>query len=300
MKFSNYIRDLLFRYECVIIPEFGGFVTNTVGSKIDALKHTFYPPTKKLSFNPQLKNNDGLLANYISTVENCSFEEALSKITTEVKTWKKTLKKKTLVIENIGTLLINKEGKIIFSPLKTNNYLTSSFGLYPFSTPAIERVAYKQKTTPLHPKKKNRVHYLKYAASAAILLTIGTVGTIGWRSIQQKQIQALEVLQQEKLYDKIQKATFVIDNPLPEIKLNVVKKITKKYHLIAGAFAEGSNAERKLKQLKDKGFNAKIIGINKWGLTHVAFDSYETRDEAVKDLKEIRIKEAKDAWLLIK
>ncbi|MCK5537667.1 MAG: hypothetical protein KAI79_12630, partial [Bacteroidales bacterium] len=61
---SKYIRDLLYRYECVIIPEFGGLLTKTISTKIDEETNTFYPPTKQLGFNSQLIENDGLLANH--------------------------------------------------------------------------------------------------------------------------------------------------------------------------------------------------------------------------------------------
>ena len=63
MQLETYISDLLYRYECVIIPEFGAFLTQPVSAKVDISSNTFYPPKKVLSFNEQLKNNDGLLAN---------------------------------------------------------------------------------------------------------------------------------------------------------------------------------------------------------------------------------------------
>ena len=74
----------------------------------------------------------------------------------------------------------------------------------------------------------------------------------------------------------------------------------KKFHLIAGAFGQESNAFKKVKQLKRKGFNAQIIGVNKWGLTQVSFESYTTREEATEHLQIIKKSIAKDAWLYIK
>ena len=69
MQLEIYISDLLYRYDCVTVPDFGAFLTSRVSAKIHESTHTFYPPKKVLSFNEQLQNNDGLLANYIAEVE---------------------------------------------------------------------------------------------------------------------------------------------------------------------------------------------------------------------------------------
>ena len=77
MQLSPYIKDLLYRYECVIIPGFGAFLANYTSASIDADSSTFYPPGKTISFNRQLQTNDGLLANYVASVEGTSSELAL-------------------------------------------------------------------------------------------------------------------------------------------------------------------------------------------------------------------------------
>ena len=92
MKLATYISDLLYRYECVIIPNFGGFVTNEISAKVNAFTHTFNAPSKQLTFNSHLQNNDGLLANYIANVANVSYSNAVEIINAEVKNWKLQLK----------------------------------------------------------------------------------------------------------------------------------------------------------------------------------------------------------------
>jgi hypothetical protein len=298
MQLSNYISDLLYRYECVIVPGFGGFISNTISSKINHFTHTFYPPAKKIAFNGQLTNNDGLLANYIAAVEKCSFEEANEKITVQVISWKKQLKKSNLKFSKIGDLSLNKEHKIVFTPFEEINYLRDSFGLESYAFPPIKRETYNQKVVSVATieKKKNSSFY-KYAASVAVLLTLGT---LGWRNNQEKQLKALELQQQEVIEKKIQEATFFISNSLPEINLDLVKEMPKKYHLMAGSFREKSNAYKLVKQLQNKGFNAAIVGVNKWGLNQVAFESYASREAAVEKLEQLKANVAKDAWLLVR
>lgn len=299
MQLTKYISDLLYRYECVIVPGFGGFISNSISSTINHFTHTFAPPTKKLSFNSQLVNNDGLLANYIASSENISFEEAIQKIELAVANWNSHLKDNSIDLKAIGTLRLNRENKIIFAPVETTNYLTSSFGLDTFQSDAIKRVEYKQKVTQLETSEKRKSPgYLKYAATVAAFLTIGA---LSYNSVYQKKTSRLAKEYQETVSRKIQEATFVISNPLPEINLDVVKnELPKKFHLIAGAFSEKNNALKKVNQLKKKGFNAQIVGINKWGLTQVSFESYTTRKEAKAHLEIIKKNIAKDAWLYIK
>ncbi|WP_152285966.1 HU domain-containing protein [Flavicella marina] len=299
MQLSNYISDLLYRYECVIVPGFGGFVSNNISSTINHFTHTFHPPTKKISFNNQLKNNDGLLANYIAASENMSFENAILKIEKSVAQWEALLQKEMINLNGIGVLSLNSDSKIIFEPIDSVNYLSSSFGLDSFTSASIKRIEYKEKVVALETSEKRKApSYLKYAATVAAFVC---VGALSWNAVQQKRANQMAEIQQATISKKIEEATFVISNPLPEINLDVVKKeLPKKFHLIAGAFSEKNNALKKVAQLKRKGFNAQIIGVNKWGLTQVSFESYTTREEATEHLQIIKKNLDKTAWLYIK
>ena len=86
MQLETYISDLLYRYECVTVPEFGSFLTQRVSAKIHETTHAFYPPKKVLSFNEQINQNDGLLARYIADVEKVPFETATKTIKKRVNT----------------------------------------------------------------------------------------------------------------------------------------------------------------------------------------------------------------------
>ena len=57
-KIDKHINELLYNHDCVIVPEFGGFVTNYASAKIHPVQHTFTPPSKNIVFNKNLKNND--------------------------------------------------------------------------------------------------------------------------------------------------------------------------------------------------------------------------------------------------
>ena len=300
MKLANYINDLLYRYDCVIIPGFGGFVTNKIGAKLNSDSHTFYPPTKQIAFNSHLKHNDGLLANYIASTAEISFEEACATISIAVQKWQKELQNTKIQLDNLGTISLNEKQQIIFEPNKDINFLTASFGLSSVASSSVNRYAAKVK--PLIPVsettgKKGVPAFIKYAATAAILLTLGFAGYNNYQQNQQKEVFAN---QQKELEKKIQSATFIISNPLPTLKLNVVKEISKPFHIVAGAFQFTANADKKVKELISQGFNAKIIGMNNWGLTQVTFNSYANRNDAINSLNKIKRTVAEDAWLFVK
>ncbi|MCF6182654.1 SPOR domain-containing protein [Lutibacter sp.] len=302
MTLAKYISDLLYRYDCVIVPNFGGFVANKISAKVNHYTHTFYAPTKQLTFNAHLKNNDGLLANYIATAKSITYVNAVRFIETEVAKWQTALSQEELELENIGNLYKNEDNAIIFEPVYTINYLTSSFGLDNYVSPAIKRFIEKNKAViPIHRaenSKEKTPAFIKYAAAAVLVFALGTVGWKQYQNYTYNNLVAQSELQQQKVDKTIQEATFIISNPLPAITLNVAKK-THNYHIIAGAFREPTNATKKLRQLLKKGYHAKILGINKWNLTQVAYESFDSRRDAINKLNAIRRTDSKDAWLLI-
>lgn len=309
MLLSQYISDLLYRYECVTLPNFGAFLSHPISARINEATSDFYPPQKQLSFNAQLKSNDGLLASYISDVENISFEAATRKIEQQISQLKSRLEKgDTVKFKHIGELTFSEEGKLLFVPSESLNYMTEAFGLASFVSPSVERQAHKAVVHNLEatgaialaPKKRKSALYMKYAAIAVLALGLG--GSIGSNlyltQIEQQNSVALDTAN-ATLDNKIQEATFVIDNPLPAVMVSL-KKQSGDFHVVAGAFRMKANSERKLQQLKALGYSARLIGINRYGLHQVVYESFETRKEAEKALFKIRKSQDRAAWLLIK
>ncbi len=146
MLFSPYISKLLLNYDCVIIPDFGGFVANYAAAKIHPTQHTFEPPFKQVAFNINLTGNDGLLANAVATGEAISFEQACKRIEEEVLRIQIRLAKKEKVeLSSIGTLYYDIERNLQFKPANTDNFLLDSFGLSSFQSPAIKRENFSER-----------------------------------------------------------------------------------------------------------------------------------------------------------
>lgn len=309
MQLETYISHLLYRYDCVTISEFGAFLTHRVSAKLDESSNTFYPPKKVLSFNEQLQHNDGLLPNYMAEVEKIPYEVALQKIAKYVKTMKSYLiQGETITFNNIGELVLNKEGKINFEPSYHINYLTDAFGLSQFEFSSITREVYKkevqeiEKVIPIAitPEKRKSRSYLKYAAIAVIALGLGgfTASNYYINQIEAHNQMAQEEANQQ-LDAKVQEATFVISNPLPAATLTIEKQ-SGNYHIVAGAFRIEDNSDKKVKQLRELGYKARKIGMNRYGLHEVVYASYTDRIEALKALYQIKRNDNPEAWLLVK
>jgi len=129
LEVTGYISELLFLHDCVIIPDFGGFVARHVPSGIDSSGVVLTPPSKSILFNRNLKNNDGLLANALMEKSGFSYTEAIAKINAFAKESENKLTiNKRLELENIGILFIDQEKNIQFEPNADINYLLESFG----------------------------------------------------------------------------------------------------------------------------------------------------------------------------
>ena len=309
MQITTYINDLLYRYECVIIPGFGALLTQYQSAKIDSENKTFYPPSKTLSFNRQLQTNDGLLANYIASVEKCTYETSLQKLRNYTGKLSLQLSEGELVsLSNIGDFHLNEENSVQFIPSSKQNFSAASFGLTSIVTSKVTREVDKETVEALEekvpvyliPERHAKKSYLKYAA--IVLVAISVAGFSGMK-LYEGEVQKYNFAEKQKansiVENQIQEATFSFENPLPILNITF-KKQTGKYHIIAGAFRVESNADKKIQQLREKGFTPTLIGVNKYGLHQVAYESFQERLDALKNLRKIKNTQNPDAWLLVK
>ncbi len=175
MKVDKHISELLYQHNCVIVPNFGGFVTNYSAAKIHPTQHTFTPPSKNIVFNKNLSSNDGLLANRIASVSKTSYPDALNTITEFVTVTNTQLKKgEKVIINEVGTLHLDVERNIQFIPA-TTNYLVDAFGLNQFQSPAIQlenigkRIGKEFKDRDALPAERKKVNVKRIVAIAVLI-----------------------------------------------------------------------------------------------------------------------------------
>ena len=289
MKISTYIFELLQSQDCVIVPNFGAFVARNISAKISSDGSKIFPPNKELSFNKNVVKNDGLLLNAIASNENINYDAAEQKIINWVKRINKKLEKqKYIEIKNIGSISLE-NSKYIFIPNQSSIFLKSSYGFNSIDSSYIIR------------RQKNiNNSYLKYAAMFIVFLSLTGLFTKSYFDSVNEFNKASYAEANLEIEKKIQKATFNINTSLPVVKLPIRKQYGS-FHIVAGSFRLEENSLKMISQLKDKGFiESRKVGVNKFGLIQVAYNSYDTVEEARIALSDIRAKEDINAWLLIK
>lgn len=294
MQLSLYISDLLFEHDCVTVPGFGSFLANYKSAHYDLSQEKFSPPFKQISFNSQIKDNDGTLAKYVSKKLEITFDEAVKEIHQTVLSWSIKVKTETIILKNLGEIYFSSDNKMVFVPDNSVNHLIDSFGLSPIFVRQIKDKS-SSNVVSLEKKKPVKSFYKTAAVWTLLIIGLGAALYINQRNnFIEKQI-ALEEEYRNQTIEEVQKAVFNFGE-LPPLTINVkVKK--KKYYIIAGAFRINQNAKNLVSNLKRKGYDATILGLNDKGLSPVSFSSFTNRKKAVVQLRIIQKKENKDAWI---
>jgi hypothetical protein len=142
------IKTLLHQQEYVVIPNFGGFVTQVHFSKYLIEKNILTPPGKVISFNKQLRQNDGVLSFWLQKELSVSPEVALKHISEFSDYCEQVLNtKRRLNLENLGFFYLDLENNICFEPKNDSNYLLDSFGLSPVILNELPELVVEKKET---------------------------------------------------------------------------------------------------------------------------------------------------------
>ena len=297
MSIFKDVAKLLHSNDCVIVPNFGAFVLKSKSAFIK--KNEFFPPSKHVSFNAMLKDNDGLLAKHISGEKNISYKESLKLISKEVISFKESLSKDLIIdTESLGVFELKEKETLVFNPDFSINFDNKVFGLKPFvREPLLSKISEES-------KKNNQFSssvLLKYAAIAIVAFGFSYFGYFNYNDYLNNEKLKNIAIAQKKILENVQSATFNLGE-LPPININVTAPIVKDnsvyYSVIAGAFRSKGNAEKHLNTLIGKGYQASYTSINPKGLYRVAYARLKTRKEAAELISKIKTSGV-DAWLLI-
>ena len=333
MKITDYISDLLHTHDCVVIPGFGGFVSNYAPAKIHPVNHTFYPPSKSILFNPKLISDDGLLLHAISIREGISYEQAKQMVEEFTHECRHDLNEgRSVKLERIGKIRKDDDGRYLFDPDTTLNYLEESFVLPAFISPPVVR-------TPMHKRlekkfadrrpqpagglKNKKIHWASVAL-VPVLLLIGWLiispelkfnasqqtGVISFSEPDFKNTGSIvsppvsgpvSPLKEKNSSDQVAGAdqNLITESPAVQDKEDT-EILTPRYYVIGGAFKMRDNADKMLAAIRDEGYKAEDAGRNPAGLYMVSYFSSEDKSEALVNLATIRREKNPSAWLLKK
>ncbi len=152
------IRELLFSHDYLVLPAFGGFVLKQSPAHISGGGGLFAPPSKTVSFNSQLKQNDGVLTIWLERKLACPPAEAQQHIQEFTQYCSGLLQvKRRLNLDGIGFFYLDFENNICFEPLPDANFLTESFGLSAVSLQPLETEMPELKREPVFEDRRETI-----------------------------------------------------------------------------------------------------------------------------------------------
>ena len=144
----QHIKDLLQENECVIIPDFGGFITYYASACHNAENNTFLPPYRTLGFNPLLQINDGLLVQSYMWQHDISYPAAMRMVENATNELREELNTAGYVqLPGLGILNMNIEGNIVFQPEEKGIDSPSLYGLSVFEMKSLKQLALEKEKT---------------------------------------------------------------------------------------------------------------------------------------------------------
>lgn len=140
---SKHIVELLFEHDVVSLPGLGSFVGSYKSAVVDQVSGTVSPPSKTITFDDNLRMDDGLLIEAVSKTYGITFDTASETVQNYVSQIQEVLNRREIVsFPNLGRLYRDFEQNLQFLP-EVTNFNTESHGLpevktYPIAKPEPE------------------------------------------------------------------------------------------------------------------------------------------------------------------
>ncbi len=322
------IVELLFQFDCVIIPNFGAFIKREKPASFSKDTQSFHPSSVELIFNQQLKEDDALLLKYIQLKHELTTSEASQQIKNYIDELRIILfNEGTVEFSGLGKMTLNIYDQIIFNGQTQIPLLQKQFG---FQSIHLEPILKTEKE--LGSPRKTRFRYIAAAITIPVFL-ISAWASLHPEKIKDTYYHYASMIPFQSSAEQIQyKADFEVKNDLkvdserkefllhleekinteeviPETVQEVVEPITteviteknieivKPFHIIVGAFSSKKNAEKKVSQLERKGFTGLIIKLENSKLHRVSVQDFITEAKAELVITEYKQK-FKGAWIL--
>lgn len=267
----EHIEYLIRNYDCVIVPNLGGFVAQHIPAYFDEKTGTYFPPRRCVVFNTELSHNDGLLSTSVSRKEKISFEDASKFISSEVSTMRAQLMNDgSIAIGHIGRLDYV-DDKIVFCANDAFVSTPQYFGLKPLSVTPVdteetaENKSAKKKLPAMHRKA---VYATRVAAAIVVFILCGllfsTPISVDQEAVKYASLALPEIKKAEPV--KIITGELCIACPDKEEATGTVKAEHKRnikinlddpFYLVVSSLATKSQAEEFVSYTK--GYNLEIV-----------------------------------------
>ena len=316
-EFYTFLEHLLYEHECVIIPDFGGFVVNAQGFSFNEKEGKIHPKKKFVAFNEKLKTDDRFLSTEWAKKKSIPQKESTIEIANISKELKSLLVSQgVLTIGVLGSFTLIQENRISFSPNPDFNADLNVFGLFPVGLGYTSVIKEKKpeliaapiaedlpEITPedIKPTQLTRSIYVY----AFIAFTLGGLGAFFLTAPPTNQSQSsLNPIKIEKKVIPISAAVVHITDTLQTLPAPVVVEKEELVqadviYLVAASFQSLAQAEKGLKELKSRGFEqAEIILKNeKTKFYRISLGSESSMDAGYAKAAELKESKKIDIWV---
>ncbi|MBP6611345.1 MAG: SPOR domain-containing protein [Paludibacter sp.] len=303
-----HIENLLVHNDYVVVPGLGGFILQYNPAVLEG--QVLKAPHKVVAFNALMHHADGLLAIEYSRSNQLSFREAQLYIENAVAALKFELSTSgRCVMGSLGVLHVDASGSICFEPSKQASFIPDNFYISDlFLTP-------KHK---IEIQSKGHIHFnafkiMRYAAMLALAVGVQLVSTKLSDTKIQNSASIINIDQFELHKNRLQPKELVKinDTSATAIAPDTIKVVSKAevmkmdddslYHVVVASLGTLEAAETFKKELEQDTYQDVRI-LKPSSLYRVALKSFENYDEAIKFMKELRVKDEQfaSAWVYCK
>jgi hypothetical protein len=331
-RIFTHIERLLLTNDCVIIPEFGGFVLHPCPATYLSEVHKFCPPGKSIVFNSTLVHYDKLLSESYIQMYGMTVEEAHISLRKDIEELRQLLDKDGAVnFEKAGFLRKDDDGKLFFEVERNTSFVAlRPYGLFSFHLPPVVQNRQKTETAQIIKleTKPKRVVYMPLkramllgagvsaAALALFLLVSIPVNNVGRSSYSAglipsgitSKVEIGETGEIEKAGEigeegeTVETVKVVEQETVAETKpaIKATEATTQRiYYAIIGSFKSETQANQFIKQINMPELINMGIVINDERV-RVYADKYNNRDEAQNYILRLRENvKLKDTWLFV-
>lgn len=328
LRLVTHIERLLLTHDCVMVPELGGFVLQSVPAAYSAEEHIFRPMRKDLLFNSTLKHQDGLLAESYMKMYGVDFRKAVEMLGEDVEALRHRLNESGQIdMGTVGILRKGNEGQYVFTPSGDNQLSVSAYGLpsFYFAPLSLLRKEADELFIPVarHEERRKDAIYIRInrnvlrattavAAVAALVLLISTpvkdVNTSTYKAsfIPTALKSELTVTEPVVIEPAVETASVVAEtivSPAPEAETPAVQAAPqysgKIYYAIVGSFPNEEAGDKFIRGV-DKNLYPDVAYVKKGDKVRVYANKFNNREDAEAYINSLRQTEKyKDAWLFI-
>lgn len=331
---AKHIETLIWQHECVIVPQFGGFVTQVQSAYTTDPEGLFMPPAHTVGFNDKLLGNDGILVHSYMEVYGLQEGEAKRLLQSDILDMREQLlHQSSYDLGRLGVLKQDEDGEIHFTP---NNGWTAPdfFGLDALDFPMLEEKATVQyapdpSLSPSDSKSSEnitlsinrRMLHTALSVAAAILLffMVSTpVNNNVWNKNQA--LLSQDILASALTFMPRMETTTPVQQPndsikakqqtqpsgseagTPETSLNsnpsVAGETSEEFAVVIASAIPEDNARDYVTHLHDKGFTDACI-YRHGAMIRVLFRGFASETEALKKMRALQSSpEFQAAWIL--